>query len=86
MDNGFEPKDDQSERLVDILDGQAVISHIVELPEMYKKIMHMRFVQSMSIRDISIITNQTNNSTAVQIHRGLQKLKVLCGSKHSLIN
>jgi RNA polymerase sigma-70 factor (ECF subfamily) len=85
MDNGFEPKDDQSERLTNFLDGKAAISHIIELPGRYKKVMHMRFVQSMSLDDISTITGQTKNATSVQIHRGLQKLKTLCEAKLSLV-
>lgn len=78
IENGFEPKDEQFERLTDFLDGKTAMRRIIELPEKYKKIMYMRFAQSMSLRDISVITGQTKNAIAVQIHRGLIKLKALC--------
>jgi RNA polymerase sigma-70 factor (ECF subfamily) len=78
VENGFEPKDEQSENLVDFLDGKSVLRRIIELPLKYKKVMSMRFVESMSLEDISIVTGRTKNSIAVQIHRGLIKLKKLC--------
>jgi RNA polymerase sigma-70 factor (ECF subfamily) len=86
LEKGFEPKDEQSERLINFLDGREMMQHISELPLNYKTIMHMRFSESMSLKDISAIIGQTKNSIAVKIHRGMQKLKVLCGYKLSLIN
>ncbi len=39
--------------------------------------MRMRFVKTLSLKEISLITGQTKNTIAVQIHRGLEKLKIL---------
>ncbi len=39
--------------------------------------MHMRYVRELSLKEISLITGQTTNATAVQLHRGLEKLKLL---------
>ncbi len=86
IEKGFEPKDDVSEYMTDSLDGKAILSRILELPEIYKKVMYMRFAQGMSLGDISIITGYTKNAISVKIHRGLQKLKILCRPKLLLIN
>jgi len=37
----------------------------------------MRYVKDLSLKEISLITGQSTNATAVQIHRGLEKLKLL---------
>jgi DNA-directed RNA polymerase specialized sigma24 family protein len=59
------------------LDGKAAILLISRLPEKYQKVMNMRFVRILSLKEISLITGQTKNAITVQVHRGLEKLKVL---------
>jgi RNA polymerase sigma-70 factor (ECF subfamily) len=79
LDKGFEPSDDESSRFLKILDGKSAVKKIDGLPEMYKKILGMRFIQNLTIKEISQTTGQTKNAIAVQVHRGLEKLKVICG-------
>jgi RNA polymerase sigma-70 factor (ECF subfamily) len=85
VDKGLEPKEEDTLSLVNFLDGKAAVRRIIELPLKYKKVMHMRFVQSMSLEEISKSTGQTKNAVAVQIHRGLIKLKELCATKLAII-
>jgi RNA polymerase sigma-70 factor (ECF subfamily) len=80
LENGFEPSTVASGRLIDVLDGKAALVLIERLPETYRKVMHMRYVQDLSIEEMSIITGQSKNSIAVQAHRGLEKLKLLYGT------
>ena len=77
LEKGFEPSKDYSENLLDVLDGKAAIILIQRLPERYKKVMRMKYVQNLTLGEISLITGQTKNTTAVQLHRGLEKLKLL---------
>jgi RNA polymerase sigma-70 factor (ECF subfamily) len=77
MERGFAPSTNNSMRLFNILDGKAALLLIQNLPEKYRTILHMRFVQNLSLREISLITGQSKNTVAVQMHRGLEKLKVL---------
>jgi len=77
MEKGFEPSTGGSERLFNFLDGKALILLILQLPEKYQKIMRMRYVQEMSIEEMSLITGQSKNAVTVQTHRGLKKLKML---------
>jgi len=37
----------------------------------------MRYLEDLTIGEMATITGQTKNSLTVQLHRGLEKLKVL---------
>lgn len=60
-----------------MLDGKAAIRLIENLPEPYKKVLHMRYIQDLSLGEMALITGKSKNTMAVQVHRGLVKLKVL---------
>lgn len=75
QEKGFEPSIDTTKRLFSALDGKAALLLIYRLPQKYQKVIRMRYVQSLSITEISLITGQTRNTVAVQAHRGLARLK-----------
>ncbi len=77
IESGFEPAVEESGRVFDIMDGKAAALLIQRLPEKYRNIMRMRYMQVLSLKEISLITGQTRNTVAVQTHRGLEKLKSL---------
>lgn len=77
LEKGFEPGHDMRERLMNMSDGKELVKLLAALPENYQKILQMRFVQELSLLEISLITGKTKNTVAVQIHRGIQKLRVL---------
>jgi len=76
-EKGLEPSTDEHKRLPTILDGKAALLLIAHLPKMYQKTMRMRYVQDLSLAEMSLITGQSKNAIAVQLHRGLEKLKLL---------
>lgn len=78
IEKGFEPVSANSPSLANtILDGKAALILIQQLPEAYQKVMRMRYVQNLSLREMSLITGKSKNALAVQTHRGLEKLKLL---------
>ena len=77
LEKGFEPTVSDHTRIFDVIDGEKAILLILRLPNTYQKVMHMRHVQDLSLKEISLITGQSKNAIAVQLHRGLEKLKVL---------
>lgn len=77
IEKGFEPVSNDSERVFNMLDGKAALLLIQRLPVAYQKVMRMRFVQDLSLQEMSLITGQTKNTIAVQVHRGLAKLRIL---------
>ena len=77
LEKGFEPSDDDTERLINIFDGKGASRLIEKLPVMYQEVMVMRYMKDFSLEEISAITGQTKNTIAVQTCRGLEKLKIL---------
>lgn len=77
IEKGFEPSTGDAARFYDMLDGKAALLLIARLPVAYQKIMRMRYVQDLTLKEMSLITGQTENALAVQAHRGLAKLKLL---------
>jgi len=77
LEKGFEPSFNHFERIFNFFDGKAVLLLIQYLPTKYEKVMRMRYAQDLSLKEISLITGQSRNAVAVQVHRGLIKLKKL---------
>lgn len=77
IEKGFEPSSDESEHVFNISDGKIATILIARLPLKYQKVMRMRYVQLLSLEEMSLITGQSRNTMAVQTHRGLSKLKIL---------
>lgn len=81
LEQGFEPSTNNPERLVNFLDGKQAMLLIERLPIPYQKVMRMRYVQDLSLKEISLITGQSKNNVAVKLHRGLKKIKILYNEK-----
>ncbi len=77
LEKGYEPGVDDTKRLFNTLDGKAAIILIEKLPLKYQKIMRMKYVQDLTLQEMSDSMGQSKNTIAVQLHRGLEKLKVL---------
>lgn len=77
LEKGFEPGIDDSEHILNCLDGEKALLLIQNLPEKYKNVIYMKYVQSLSLQEMSLITGQSKNTVAVQEHRGLKRLKIL---------
>ena len=77
MVKGFEPSTNESRRLPDVLDSKITLLLIRRLPEKYQKIMLMKYIQDLSLKEISLVTGQSKNTIAVQVHRGLGRLRLL---------
>ena len=76
LEKGFEPRG-YEQNPVSALEGKSAILLIRRLPLMYQKIMRMKYVQGLTLEEMSLLTGQTKNSIAVQAHRGLDKLRLL---------
>lgn len=78
VEQGYEPRaDDTSERLADMFDGRLVFGLIDRLPATYQDVLRMKYAGHLSYGEISALTGRERNTIAVQIHRGLMKLKEL---------
>lgn len=81
IEKGYEPSVDHTEKVFNILEGKSALLLIQHLPVKYRKVMKLRYAQSLSLQEISLITGQSRNAVAVQAHRGLVKLKLLYNHK-----
>lgn len=77
FEKGFDPSAERPGRMLNVLGGKAALLLIGRLPDTYQKVMRMRYVQDLSLQEISLITGKSKNTIAVQAHRGLEKLKLL---------
>ena len=77
MEKGFEPGNEDGDRQINMLDGKSAQLLIKFLPVNYQQVMRMRYIQDLSLSEIALLTGQTKNTTAVKLHRGLEKLKAL---------
>lgn len=81
IESGFEPSDDDGGRLINYLDGKAASLLILRLPEKYREVMRMRYMQDLSLAQMALVTGRTKNALAVQVHRGIEKLQELYANR-----
>ncbi len=77
LENGYEPGIDGSQRSGDVIDSKAAVQLIAHLPPKYKHIITLRYLQELSLKEIAAVTMQSENTVAVQVHRGIQKLQLM---------
>ena len=57
---------------------EKIRSHIPELPDDYRVVLTLRFIDDLSIGEIAETVGVSENVISVRIHRGVAKLRVLC--------
>lgn len=85
LEKGYEPSGDDSEHLFNSLDGKAALLFIERIPQRYQKVMRLRYVKDLPLGEIARITGQSKNTVAVQLHRGLEKLKLLYNNREKKV-
>lgn len=76
-EKGIDPPFKDSGNLFNIIDGRTAMALIKHLPDRYQKVIKMRYIQDLSLTEMSKLTGLSKNVMAVQVHRGLDKLKML---------
>ncbi len=77
MAEGFEPSIHTEQRLYTTVDASRLMDSVEQLPKLYSVIILMRYRNDLSIKDIALSINKSENVVSVRIHRGLEKLKML---------
>ncbi len=77
VDEGSFPELSEStvEALAATIDGQRAFSLLGELPDEYREVIIMRFVDGLGPREISDLIEESENVVSVRIHRGLKLLR-----------
>lgn len=74
-EQGFDVGIDNSDSLIDSIDGEQALGLLANIPEKYRDAIYMHYVEGLGIGEIAKITGETENNISVRIHRGLQKLR-----------
>ena len=67
--------DEWQERLIDRLDGAKALQAMSKLPEHYREVLTLRFVDGLSPKEIARFLEERENTVSVRIHRALHHLK-----------
>lgn len=74
-EKGVEPRLSFDEgRLQEIIDAKEAVRFVSELPEDYRQVIVMRYIDDLQVKEIAKISGETENAISVRLHRGLKKL------------
>ena len=65
------------ESAIDRFDGKRALERLQELPENYREVLILRYVDGLTPGEIAKQISESENAVSVRIHRGLKKLKDL---------
>lgn len=86
VDEGSFPELSEStaEALAATIDGRQAFDLITLLPDIYREVLIMRFVDGLGPREISELIEESENVVSVRLHRGLKILrdKIESQAKH----
>ena len=63
------------EALAATIDGRQAFELLSELPDVYREVLTLRFVDGLGPKEISDLTEETENVVSVRIYRGLKMLR-----------
>ena len=72
---------DELENAMDRYDGSRAVLAIRKLPDMYREVLTMRYVNDLSLQEISALIGESENVVSVRLHRGLKKLRGILESE-----
>ncbi len=71
------------EEAADMLDARMAIEAIGQLPDTYKEVLTLRFVDGLGPKDIALLIEETENVVSVRLHRGMRALKTAIEGKQT---
>ncbi len=77
MEEGFDYGTNNTERMMDQLDGHETMKLLDKLDQKYRDVVIWRYIDELSVKEIAQITGETENTVSVRIHRGLEKIREL---------
>lgn len=77
-ETGFDPAY-SGEDAEELSEQREAVERLKELPEAYREVLLLRYVEGMRVRDIAKALGIRENTVSVRIARGIEKLKELYG-------
>ncbi len=81
-----ELKDNSIESLTATLDGKRAFLLLETLPDLYKEVLVLRFVDGLGPKEISELVEESENVVSVRLHRGLNLLRQKMTEEEQKIN
>lgn len=63
------------ESLAATIDGRQAFELLIEVPDQYREVLILRFVDGLGPKEISELIEETENVVSVRLHRGLKLLR-----------
>lgn len=74
---------DEIEKTTNVIDAKRAAELINELPDKYRDILYFRYIEDLSIQEISDITGERENTVSVRVHRGVKMIEELFNKQQS---
>ena len=81
MVDGFEPGFDELSDTQHSIDAKLAMKTIGQLDEKYREVVLMKYVDELSLKEISDIIGESENNISVRLHRGIKQLKEILNKK-----
>lgn len=75
QESGFDVDDGDDGKMMESLEIDKVRVAISKIPEKYRQVITLRFVEGLSPKEIGIILSRTENSVSVQLNRAIRMLQ-----------
>jgi len=70
-----ELSESSAEALAATIDGRKAFDLMAELPDVYREVLILRFVDGLGPKEMAVLTEEKENVISVRIHRGLKLLR-----------
>ncbi len=74
-EDGFDIRVEEEGRIADQIDGAIALRVLSQIPEKYREVIFMKYVQDFSNKEIADMLGESENSISVKLHRGIKKIK-----------
>lgn len=68
---------DELENAINRFEGARAVETILELPDLYREVFMMRYVDDLTVSEIAKLIEESENVVSVRLHRGLKKLRTI---------
>ena len=75
QEQGFDPGHDELPTTQNRMEVTRALEALHKLEADYRQVIHLRYVEGLSVSEIATMTGEPPNTVSVRIHRGLQQLR-----------
>ena len=76
-EEGFDVGVDEQEHNEGAYDAKKLMGLLEHVGDKYRDVIIMRFIDDLSVKEISKVTGESENNISVRLHRGMEKLREL---------